>query len=265
VWFEVRFGFRLGKETLTLLKGAVKMDLFQRLSGARLCEELRLLLAEPEARRAVERLAELDLLRFIQAEVAWSTRLDRLLQSVDDTLAWYRVATLNWPMPVKRPRGMREQCSAPVEPWLVRLIALLDALSDTAVRETLQRLNLGGQHTATVQAARAARHLLPRLAQQPSPQPAETYRLLAGQRLESALFLLAKTPSKAAQQQIAAYLDTFRYMQPRLSGQDLRAMGLTPGPRFRTILRHLLEARLNGTVTTEGEERAMARQIVDGR
>jgi tRNA nucleotidyltransferase (CCA-adding enzyme) len=36
VRFEHRFGFRLGKETLSLIKGAVKMDLFHRLSGSRL-------------------------------------------------------------------------------------------------------------------------------------------------------------------------------------------------------------------------------------
>jgi tRNA nucleotidyltransferase (CCA-adding enzyme) len=87
--------------------------------------------------------------------------------------------------------------------------------------------------------------------------------MLAGQRLESVLFLLAKTTSKAAQQQIAAYLDTSRYIQPRLSGHDLHAMGLTPGPRFRTILHRLLEARLNGEVSTEAEERAVVRQLVD--
>jgi tRNA nucleotidyltransferase (CCA-adding enzyme) len=244
VRLAVRFGFRLGKETLTLLKGAVKMALFQRLSGARLGEELRLLLEEPEAHKAVARLAELDLLRFIQAEVSWSTQLDRLLKSVDDVLAWYRMASLNWPIHAKHPRGMREQRSDQVEPWLVRLIALLDALSDTAVHEALQRLSLGGQHTATVHAARAARHLLPRLVHQPPPPPAETYRLLAGQRLESVLFLLAKTTSKAVQQQIAAYLGTSRYMQPRLSGHDLHAMGLTPGPRFRTIIVRLLVSSL---------------------
>jgi tRNA nucleotidyltransferase (CCA-adding enzyme) len=263
VRFEVRFGFRMGKETLTLLKGAVKMDCFQRLSGSRLCEELRLLLGEPETRRAVARLAELDLLRFIQAEISWSTQLDRLLKSVDDVLAWYRVASLSWPIHAKRPRGMREQRTDQVKPWLIRLIALLDALSDTAMRETLQRLSLGGRHTATVQGARAARHLLPRLAHQ--PPPAETYRLLAGQRLESALFLLAKAASKAVQQQIAAYLDTFRYMQPRLSGHDLHAMGLTTGPQFRTILHRLLAARLNGEVTTEAEERALVWQLVDSQ
>jgi len=89
--------------------------------------------------------------------------------------------------------------------------------------------------------------------------------MLAEQRLESVLFLLAKTTSQAAQQQIAAYLDTFRSMQPRLSGQDLHAMGLTPGPLFGAILHRLLEARLNGEVTTEAEEHAVARQLVDGQ
>ena len=197
------------------------------------------------------------------AELSWSAQLDRLLKSVDDVLAWYRVASLNWPVHPTCPGGTRRRCSDKVEPWLVRLIALLDALSDTAVSEALQRLSLGGQHTATVQAARTARHVLPRLANQPPLQPAETYRLLAGQRLESVLFLLAKTTSKAAQQQIAAYLDTSQYIQPRLSGHDLHAMALTPGPRFRTILHRLLEARLNGEVTTAAEERAVVRQLVD--
>jgi tRNA nucleotidyltransferase (CCA-adding enzyme) len=257
VRFAVRFGFRLGKETLTLLKGAVNMGLLQQLSGVRLRQELRLLLAEPEARRVVERLAELDLLRFLPAELSWSAQLDHLLKAVDDVLAWYRVAALNWPVHTQPLRG---QGNDSVEPWLVRLIALLDALSDTAVRAALPRLSLAEPHTATVLAARAARHLLPRLAQQPAP--AETYRLLAGQRLESLLFLLAKATSPAAQQQLAAYLGTYRYIQPQLSGHDLRALGLTPGPQFRTILQRLREARLNGEVTTAGEERALVWQLV---
>jgi tRNA nucleotidyltransferase (CCA-adding enzyme) len=263
--FEVRFGFHVGKETLTLIKGAVKMALFQRLSGARLREELRLLLAEPEARKAVARLAELELLRFIQAEVSWSPKLDRLLKSVDDVLAWYRVASLHWPVGTKQPESPEERPGEAVAPWLVRLMALLDAGSGTAVDEALQRLRLSGRQAEIVLAARAARHALPRLARQPLPPPAETYRLLAGRRLEVLLFLMAKTTSAAAQQQIAAYLETYRYMQPRLSGHDLQAMGLTPGPQFRTLLSRLLEACLNGEVTTEAEERALVQRLVGGQ
>jgi tRNA nucleotidyltransferase (CCA-adding enzyme) len=87
------------------------------------------------------------------------------------------------------------------------------------------------------------------------------HRILAGQRPEVLLFLLAKTPA-AAQQQIVAYLETHRYMKPQLSGHDLRAMGLTPGPLFRKLLDRLLEARLNGEVTSATEERALIQRLL---
>jgi hypothetical protein len=42
-------------------------------------------------------------------------------------------------------------------------------------------------------------------------------------------------------------------------------MGLTPGPQFRTLLSRLLEACLNGEVTTEAEERALVQRLVGGQ
>lgn len=46
-----------------------------------------------------------------------------------------------------------------------------------------------------------------------------------------------------------------------LKGDDLRAMGLQPGPRFGQILRALETAQLAGTVTTLVEARDLARQF----
>jgi tRNA nucleotidyltransferase (CCA-adding enzyme) len=131
-----------------------------------------------------------------------------------------------------------------------------------AGQEALRGLKLPRRHVDTVHAARAARHAIPRLATRPPLPPAETYRILAGQCLEVLLFLLAKTTAAAAQQQIVAYLETYRYVKPQLSGHDLRAMGLTPGPVFRTLLRRLLEARLNGEVTNAMEERTFVQRLV---
>jgi tRNA nucleotidyltransferase (CCA-adding enzyme) len=141
-------------------------------------------------------------------------------------------------------------------------MALVDALPDAAVREVLQRLCLSRRHRDTVYAARAACHAIPRLATRPPLQPTETYRLLVGQRLEVILFMLAKTSSEVAKQQIVAYLATYRSVKPRLSGDDLHAMGLTPGPLFRQVLDYLLQARLNGEVTTDTEERALVQQLL---
>jgi tRNA nucleotidyltransferase (CCA-adding enzyme) len=95
----------------------------------------------------------------------------------------------------------------------------------------------------------------------PPLPPAEIYRILAGQRVEVLLFLLAKTTAAAAKQQIVAYLETYRYVKPQLSGHDLHAMGLTPGPLFRKLLDRLLEARLNGEVTNATEERTLVQRL----
>jgi tRNA nucleotidyltransferase (CCA-adding enzyme) len=259
--FEVSFGLHLGKETLRLMQGVATMGLLHRLSSVRLGEEIRLLLSERDAHKAVARLAALNLLRFIHAEVTWSPKLDHLLQSVDDILAWYQIASLHWPPCPMRADGTVERRGDEVAPWLVRLIALLEALSDLALPEALQRLNLPRRYVDTVHAARAARHVIPRLATRPPLPPAETYRILAGQRLEVLLFLLAKTTATAAKQQVVAYLETYRYVKPQLSGHDLHAMGLTPGPLFRKLLDRLLAARLNGEVTNTTEERAYVQRL----
>jgi tRNA nucleotidyltransferase (CCA-adding enzyme) len=76
------------------------------------------------------------------------------------------------------------------------------------------------------------------------------------------LFLLAQTSSEVAKQQIIAYLATYRSLKPRLTGHDLHAMDLPPGPRFRRVLDCLLEARLNGEVTTDTEERALVQRLI---
>jgi hypothetical protein len=55
-------------------------------------------------------------------------------------------------------------------------------------------------------------------------------------------FLLARTTVAVAKQQIVVYLETYRYVKPQLSGHDLHAMGLTPGPLFRKLLNGLAEA-----------------------
>src|SRR4030095_17241748 len=139
-----------------LLKGAVRMDLCHRLSDARRGEHLRLLLGEPAAHKAVARLAELDLLRFLHPAVAWSPKLDGLLQAIDEVLAWYRLASLHWPDHAAQPGSTVEHPRAAMEPWLVRFMALVEALPDAAVREGLQRLHLSRAHSNTVGPWRAA-------------------------------------------------------------------------------------------------------------
>lgn len=244
--FEQRFDFHLSKETLALIKGAVKMDLFHRLSGHRLLEELILLFSEEEPRKAIARMAELDLLRFIHPKLAWSTRLQALLKGVEDALDWYKLLYLDRKM----------------DSWVVYVMALMELLPDKVVADTLARLTVPARYAEKIRVGRSTiSRLLRQLARRPFPRPSETYHRLAGLSDEALLLLLAKTSSELVKRQVSAHLTTYQHVKPTLTGDDLKALGLKPGPTYKKVLTQLLDARLNGEVHSESEERKFVKRL----
>ncbi len=245
--FESRFGFRLGKDTAALIAGAVKMNLFQRLSGHRLLEELKLLLGEREPKQAIKRLAELHLLRFIHPKLSWSDRLDRLLAALEEAVDWYRLLYLDRKMDV----------------WLVYMMGLLEMLPERAVKDVLKRFPFSEQEATKLKMARGGSHnVIRRLVSKRPLKPAEVYHLLSGLSDETLLILMAKSKGETVRRQVSAFLTTYQHVKPILTGTDLKAMELKPGPRFKEILDRLLAARLNGEVKTEAEERQFVQQVV---
>jgi tRNA nucleotidyltransferase (CCA-adding enzyme) len=242
--FETRFGFRLGRDTVALIDGAVKMNLFHRLSGYRLLEELKLLLGEREPKRTVKRLADFSLLRFVHPKLGWSARLESLLAAVEQAVDWYRLLYLDRKMDV----------------WLVYMMGLLEMLPERAVTEVLKRFPFSEAESAKLKAARVGCHgVIRRLATRAMLKPAESYRLLSGLSDEVLLSLMVKSKGESVKRQVSAFLTTYQHVKPVLTGADLKTMGLKPGPRFKHILDRLLDARLNGEVKTEAEERELVR------
>ena len=76
VRFEQRFDFRLSKHTLHLIRGAVNMKLFNRLSGERIYNELLLLFSEADPAKVLRRMRELDLLKFIHPALKGSSETE---------------------------------------------------------------------------------------------------------------------------------------------------------------------------------------------
>lgn len=263
--FEQRFGFRLGPETLALIKGAVEMDLFHRLSGSRLSDELILLLSEEEPRKIIVRLGELNLLRFVHPALKWSARLDALLKAVQKVLNWYKLASLNWlDRKVSVVGASSGSTPGRLDAWLVYFMALMEVIPGKAVGETLRRLKLPARHAEKIRVSRdSSNNLLQRLARRPPLRPAEAYRVLVGPSDETLLFLMAKTRSESVKRQISDYLTTYRHVKPILTGTDLKAMGLKPGPIFKKILSQLLGARLNGEVQTKADERDLVKRTIN--
>lgn len=241
---EQRLGFQLDKETNVLLTEAVKMGLLHSLSPSRLSAELHHVLSEREPVKTLARLAGYNVLQFIHPRLKWSPELARLMKAVEKAVEWHAGVSLE-PL---------------ASPWVVYGMVLLDALPESAIQETLARLTFPrGQTQSLLRTSRASTRLL--LTLDRTVKPSETFRALCNFPEETLMFLIAKTRSKRAKQKIVDMFTTYRRMKPILRGNDLKAMGLTPGPLYNRILDLLLDARLDGTVETVTDERRLVQRL----
>jgi tRNA nucleotidyltransferase (CCA-adding enzyme) len=169
-----------------------------------------------------------------------------LLKAVEDALRWHRLLYLD----------------RKLDGWLVYVMALMEVLPPQGVGETIKRLGMSARDAGRIKAGHAtARAILRRMTKRPPPKPSEVYRLLTGLADEPLLLLMAKARSDAVKRQVSAYFTTYQRTKPLLTGADLKAFGLKPGPQFRRILDRLRDARLDGEVESEADERRMLKKL----
>ncbi len=244
--FEQRLGFRLSKDTALLIRDAVKRNVFQRLSPSRLSDAILQVLSEREPGKVLARLDDFHLLPFIHPQLKWSAGLARLLKSAGQAIAWHT----------------RLKPDRPVPHWVVFGMALLDTLPLPAAEATLARFTFPRHQARSMRWVRQESDgLLRTLNTRQRVTPPETYRLLRHLTDETIVFLMAKTRSETGKRKLAALLTTAQHATPILTGKDLKAMGLTPGPLYKTVLDRLEDARLHGTVKTDADERRLVNQL----
>lgn len=242
--YEQRLGFQLDGNTAVLMTEAVKMGLVHRLSPSRLSAELLHVLSERAPVQTLARLADFNLLQFIHPRLKWSPGLARLLNAVEKAVSWHA--------------GLSS--ASLTSPGLVYGMALLDRLPQPAVQETLARLTFPRRQAQTLLwVAQEGARLLRTLDR--TTKPSDTFRVLCHLPDEMLVFLIAKTRSDKVKQNISDQFTTYRRIRPILKGNDLKAMGLKPGPSYNTILNRILDARLNGEVETEADERRLVRRL----
>jgi len=85
----------------------------------------------------------------------------------------------------------------------------------------------------------------------PSLRPSEIYWLLRGLDNEALLVIMVIARKKHIQQAVSRYVTNLRDVRPLLTGQDLLELGLQPGPLFRPLLNQIIEAQLDGEISSK--------------
>ena len=250
--FEQRFRFRLARTTSRLLAQAASRNLIERLSGPRLQNEILLLFAERNPARAIARLAQLKLLRFLHRRLCYTKNVKRTVAAVPKAIGWW---TRRFPdTAIDRP--------------IVYLMGLLSESSPAASAGVIRRLAFSrGQARKVSAGGYRVDHLLKQLADERAAKPSKMHCLLAAFPDEALVLLLAKQQDmqygtrNLVKRRIAEYMKS-KVIKTALTGRDLQTMGLKPGPQYKTILGKLLNARIDGVIKTEADERALAHKLL---
>jgi tRNA nucleotidyltransferase (CCA-adding enzyme) len=175
----------------------------------------------------------------------------RVVHEAARVLTWFRLLYLD------------DAC----QQWQVYLLALCDGLKHEEFDDACRLLAIPGRVMARVFAQR--RHALGmldalqrRIRRGPEIRNSEIYIWFHDLSLEVLLYLAAAARQDEVKRYVSLYLTRLRQVHCALDGETLKSLGLQPGPEFRRILDRLQAARLDGEVSSDDEERALAVELI---
>jgi tRNA nucleotidyltransferase (CCA-adding enzyme) len=242
--FAVRLDGGLDPATRHLFRAAARLTDYAALSGERLRAELRLIRQEAEPAEVLVRAGRLGAFRLLSPAYRFARESPERLR---------RVAAL-----------VRRVALDPDTEEALYVLALTVHLPPGSRAAWAGRLGL--PPTAWAAAARAAGEtgrLLARL--DDATDPAEAYKvLLSTSELGAAWAGVLARPGRL-QSHVDRYLGAWRRLPRLVTGDDVRAMGLAPGPAVGRILDELCAAQAAGRVRTRSGALAWARAAVARR
>ena len=237
--FEQRFDFTIGKLTEGLIRNAVRMDFFKRLSGDRVFAELKLILEEENPVSAINRLVDFDLLKVIHPALEHDNQLSTILESVNKVMAWHDLLFVD----------------ALYEKWSVYFLSIIRNVNRKVAYEICDRLRLSLKYQEMFCKKRfQAAGCLCWLEYYLPVDSSELYKRLQPFKTELILYMMASTRHEKVKRAISKYYTELRHIKIHVTGKDLREMGVKEGPVYREILQAILDAKLNGALKNEKEE-----------
>ncbi len=238
----VRLQFDLDPHSLALMRAALPW--LSQTTGARLRNEFELLLRDREPGPTLAHLQRIGALPHIHPGFEINAEsLDRLQRFHDDTV---------------------EKTPVPQHALTIGWCLILAPTGEANARAICERLELTKALTQAICASATLCGIAQDLDNPETPLSAFVPRLdkMPDDAIDAGLLLLAD--KSAAVARLSAYRDRWRELRPSVTGRDLMALGLAPGPRYRELLDRLRFAWIDGDINTAAQERELLQQMLNG-
>jgi len=246
--FEHRFGFQIGKHTLSLIRNAIKMDFLSKLKGKRIWTELSLMMLEEAPEKILKRLQELNLLKFISPDLKFDREKERLFQQMHAVRQWYELLY----------KGK------PCDTQALFVLGLLDRMSPEQVDDFCERTEMTESfRRRTVENTRRYRDAMAKLPLAIyTGKKSEIHKVLEMLSQETMLFIMAKTKSEEIKKSISNYVTYKDVLRPTFTGEDLKRLGIKEGPIYREILETLKDAKIDLNLKTKDDEETFVKKYI---
>jgi tRNA nucleotidyltransferase (CCA-adding enzyme) len=241
VRLEQRLGFDIEPRTGELMSHA--LGLLENLSGDRIRHEIEFVLAEDYPEQSLLRLAQLGILRVIHPDWTVDGKLADQFAAVRDAI--------NKPV---------WQDLQDVDLELAYFGVLTSALSLRTIEALCKKIKVQRRTVQSLKQLHALKSRLPYLTSALSPGEIDAALTGTDEAALLAAWVIAPPDAKPA---ISHYARHLRYVEPTITGADLKAYGLKPGPVFKSILKEVRNAWLNGEVSTSDEEKVLVASLVE--
>ncbi len=238
--FEKRFGFKIGKQTLSLIKNAVKLNILAKMRGKRIWTELALILKEEAPEAVLARIEELDLLRFISPQIVFNKEKERLFAQMHAVYQWYEFLY----------QGKL------IDKVQFYILGIVDNMKLGDVAEFATKMEISERFKKrAVENVEHLRQTMARFSQGVgSIKKSEIYRMLDSLSREAMLFIMAKTRSEEVKKVISNYITNHDAFRAFTTGNDLKKLGVPEGPLYKEILETLKDAKIDFNLKTKEAE-----------
>ncbi|MCX7988009.1 MAG: hypothetical protein N2647_01015, partial [Thermodesulfovibrio sp.] len=242
VRFAEKLGFRISKHTENLIKLAVKMGIFEKLKGSRLYEELMLLFKETIPQQAIKRLKDYGLLKVIHPKLE-EKEIKEILTKAYEVIQGVELLFLKEKYHV-------EFIYLMVILWQLEYDERIELLDKISAPEHIKKKVI-----YDIETAKKSLQLLN------DDDPVKVYNTLKSLNTET-LILMMIYSQKWQKQLISLFITNLRHVKPLIKGEDLKKIGIKPGPIYREIFEKIMNEKLRGKLQSKEEEIEFAKNII---
>ena len=249
--FEQKFGFTIGKQTQSLIKSTVKLNLFKTVNGGRLLAELIYILQEEDFITTLKRMSAFGVLGDIHPEITLEKEEETALHKARDVLSWYHLLFLE----------------ETIEEWLVIFLILTSALDSDKLSSLSKKLGIEGkQRRATIAGREKANKTLKFISSNAEKlSKSDLFHTLKSFPMELVIYMMIKTKQELPEKYISHFVTKLRACKTELTGKDLVKMGVPEGPICGEMLKKLLNKKINEELKDIDQETSYVLDCLENR